>query len=110
MILNRPRRGAARAALVVLGVLVAAACSGSSDPTPTTLRVMLTDDWVTPPVLDAVRDFEAAHPQVRVVMDKAPIRGMLEQVKGSASPPDVVQGHAFAAAARDMAQPLDDLW
>lgn len=110
MIVNRPRRGVARAAVVVVGVLVAAACSGSSDPTPTTLRVMLTDDWVTPPVLDAVRDFEAAHPEVRVVMDKAPIRGMLEQVKGSASPPDVVQGHAFAAAARDMAQPLDDLW
>jgi ABC-type glycerol-3-phosphate transport system substrate-binding protein len=43
-------------------------------------------------------------------MDKAPIRGMLDQVKGSASPPDVVQGHAFAAAARDLAQPLDDLW
>ena len=98
------------APLVMVGVLMAAACSTSREPTTTTLRVMLTDDWVTPPVLDAVRDFEAANPRVRVVMDKAPIRGMLEQVKGSASPPDVVQGHAFAAAARDMAQPLDDLW
>ncbi len=113
MTMNRPRRGAGRtswAALVLLILMVAAACGGSTEPTPTTLRVMLTDDWVTPPVLDAIRDFEAAHPHVRVVMDKAPIRGMLDQVKGSASPPDVVQGHAFAAAARDLAQPLDDLW
>ena len=117
MILNRPSRGAGRGArrmswvaLVLAGLLVAAGCGSGSEPAATTLRVMLTDDWVTPPVLGAVRDFEAAHPQVRVVMDKAPIRGMLESVKGSASPPDVVQGHAFAAAARDMAQPLDDLW
>jgi len=110
MIVNRPRRGAARAALVVVGVLVAAACSGSSDPTPTTLRVMMTDDWATPPVLDAVRDFERAHPHVRVVMDKAPIKGMLDSIKGSSTPPDVVQGHAFAAAAQGVAQPLDDLW
>jgi ABC-type glycerol-3-phosphate transport system substrate-binding protein len=110
MIVNRPRRGVARAALVVVGVLLAAACSGSSDPAPTTLRVMITDDWATPPVLDAVRDFEGAHPHVRVVMDKAPIKGMLDSIKGSSTPPDVVQGHAFAAAAQGVAQPLDDLW
>ena len=110
MIVNRPRRGVARTALVVVGVLVAAACSGSSDPTPTTLRVMMTDDWATPPVLDAVRDFEGTHPHVRVVMDKAPIKGMLDSIKGSSTPPDVVQGHAFAAAAQGVAQPLDDLW
>ncbi len=110
MIVNRPRSGVARAALVVVGVLLASACGGSSDPAPTTLRVMMTDDWATPPVLDAVRDFEGAHPHVRVVMDKAPIKGMLDSIKGSSTPPDVVQGHAFAAAAQGVAQPLDDLW
>jgi multiple sugar transport system substrate-binding protein len=99
------------AALVVVGLLLCAACSTPSDPEPArTLRVMMTDDWATPPVLDAIRDFEGANPRVRVVMDKAPIKGMLDAIKGSASPPDVVQGHAFAAAARGIAQPLDDLW
>lgn len=113
MILNRPRRRADRAPWAALAVglaLVAAGCSARSTPSPTTLRVTMTDDWVTPPVLEAVRDFEASHPNVRVVVDKAPIRGMLDMVKGSASPPDVVQAHAFSAAARGLAQPLDDLW
>ena len=103
-------RRTSRAALLLVAVLVGAACGGSSDPAPTTLRVMLTDDWVTPPVLDAVRDFEVSHPNLRIVVDKAPIRGMLETIQGSPSPPDVVQAHAFAAAARGLAQPLDDLW
>ncbi len=113
MILQRACRGAGRhavTALLVVGVLVATACSAPEDPAPTTLRVMLTDDWATPPVLDAVRDFEGSHPRVRIVVDKAPIKGMLDAVRGSASPPDVVQAHAFAAAARGLAQPLDDLW
>jgi ABC-type glycerol-3-phosphate transport system substrate-binding protein len=113
MIVNRPGRGAGRlswAALLVVVALTGAACGGRDRPAPTTLRVMMTDDWATPPVLDAIRDFEGAHPHVRVILDKAPIKGMLDAVKGSASPPDVVQGHAFAAAARELAQPLDDLW
>ncbi|MGI8809878.1 MAG: extracellular solute-binding protein [Acidimicrobiales bacterium] len=113
MIVNRPTRTAGRtswAALVLIGVLVAAGCRSSSEPPPTTLRVMMTDDWATPPVLDAIRDFEGTHPNVRVIMDKAPIKGMLDSIRGSASPPDVVQGHAFAAAAQGLAQPLDDLW
>ena len=113
MTTNHPGRGAGpmtRAALLLAGVLIATACGGDGKPAPTTLRVMMTDDWTTPPVLDAVRDFERLHPNVRVVVDKAPIKGMLDHVKGSASPPDVVQAHAFAAAARGMAEPLDDLW
>src|SRR5829696_6485678 len=109
MIANRPSWAAGRltrAAFVLVGVLVAAACSSTDQPAPTTLRVMMTDDWATRPVLDAVRDFEGTHPNVRVIMDKAPIKGMLEAVKGNATPPDVVQGHAFAAAAQGLAQPL----
>jgi ABC-type glycerol-3-phosphate transport system substrate-binding protein len=94
---------------VVLAV-VAAGCSATGSGSPTTLRVTLTDDWVTPPVLEAVRDFEGTHANVRVIVDKAPIKGMLDMVKGSASPPDVVQSHAFSAAARGLAEPLDDLW
>ncbi len=110
---TRPSRGAGRlssVAIALAAAVVLAACGGGGDPKPTTLRVVMTDDWLTPPVLDAVRDFESAHHDVRVVVDKAPIKGMLDTIKGSAAPPDVVQGHAFAAAARGLAQPLDDLW
>jgi multiple sugar transport system substrate-binding protein len=107
---ERRLRSTAVAVLLAAVALVATACSATSDTTPTTLRVLMTDDWVTPPVLDAVRDFEATHRNVRIVVDKGPIKGMLDTVNGSPSPPDVVQAHAFAAAARGLAQPLDDLW
>ncbi len=113
MILNHRGRGAgrmSRAALVLVAVLMGVACGDSSKPARTNLRVVLTDDWTTPPVLDAVRDFERLHPTVRVVVDKAPIKNMLDVVQGSASPPDVVQAHAFAAAARGIAERIDDLW
>jgi ABC-type glycerol-3-phosphate transport system substrate-binding protein len=79
-----------------------------------TLRVLMTDDWATTgTVLDAVRDFEAAQPGVRVHVEGVPVREMTPMVKArirAGTPPDVAQGHAFAAAAQDIAQPLDDLW
>lgn len=108
---------AAVRSLVALGLsvsLISAACSSFTheESSPTTLRVLMTDDWVTPPFLDAVRDFEASHKNVRVAVDKMPLRGVLNFVKG-ASPadlPDVVQAHAYVAAAGGLAQPLDDLW
>ncbi|MGH9178790.1 MAG: extracellular solute-binding protein [Acidimicrobiales bacterium] len=77
------------------------------------LRVFMTDDWVTPPFVDAVRDFERSHPDVRVEYEKFPISHMLDNVAAETrkgAPPDVVQAHAFSAAAQDLAQPLDDLW
>jgi ABC-type glycerol-3-phosphate transport system substrate-binding protein len=83
-------------------------------PEPVTLRVLLTDDWATTgTVLDAVRDFEAARAGVRVQIEGVPVREMTPLVKArirAGTPPDVAQGHAFAAAAQGIAQPLDDLW
>jgi multiple sugar transport system substrate-binding protein len=101
--------------VVALAVaLVAAACSSKpAAPQTTLLRVLMTDDWVTPPFVDAVRSFERDHPNVRVVVEKGPIRQMADAVRAgisSGAPPDVVQGHAFAAAGQGLAQPLDDLW
>jgi ABC-type glycerol-3-phosphate transport system substrate-binding protein len=98
----------------LLVMLIAAACSSKPATKQTTLlRVLMTDDWVTPPFVDAVRSFERDHPDVRVVVERGPIRQMPDAVRAgisSGAPPDVVQGHAFAAAAQGLAQPLDDLW
>ncbi|MEA2717655.1 MAG: multiple sugar transport system substrate-binding protein [Actinomycetota bacterium] len=97
---------------LVLG-LVAAGCGASGSHMPTTLHVLMTDDWVTAPFLDAVRDFEHVHHDVRVVVDKGAIRLQADTVRAGISagtPADVVQGHAFSAASQGLAQPLDDLW
>ncbi len=110
MALTRP----CRAALLALVLsLLAVGCGSVASPTLTTLHVLMTDDWVRAPFLDAVRDFEREHPDVRIVVDKGAIRLQSDAVRAaisSGAPPDVVQGHAFAAGAQGLAEPLDDLW
>jgi multiple sugar transport system substrate-binding protein len=99
--------------LALIVALVAVSCSAATSPNPTTLRVLMTNDWVTAPFLQAVRDFERTHDDVRIVVDKGPIRLQTDTVRAAISahtPPDVVQGHAFSAASQGLAQPLDDLW
>jgi multiple sugar transport system substrate-binding protein len=95
-------------------VLVLTACSqGAHTAEPATLHVLMTDDWVTPPYVAAVRDFERTHPGVTVATDKTPIRVMRDTVSAAiaeGNSPDVVQYHAFAAGAQGLAQPVDDLW
>lgn len=103
------------AAFLALLLLPVVGCAPAAEaPEPVTLRVLMTDDWAgTPTVLDAVRDFEAARSGVRVHVDGVPVREMMPLVKAelkAGTPPDVAQGHAFAAAAQGIAQPLDDLW
>lgn len=104
----------AAVALALALVAVAASCASDDETTaPTVLRVLMTDDWLSPPFLSAVREFERAHPGVRVEVDKGPISDMLDTIATAANTgdvPDVVQAHAFSAAAQDLAQPLDDLW
>ena len=97
--------------LCLFSVSCSAATEDAEAP-PATLRVLMSDDWVTPAFLDAVRDFEQTRKNVRVVVDKTAFRGNLNYVKGldPAERPDVVQAHAYTAAAGGLAQPLDDLW
>ena len=101
-------------ALLLCLALSGVACgSGRSEQHTTLLRVLMTDDWVTVPFVDAVRSFEREHPTVRVVIEKGPISLLTDAVRAgisSGAPPDVVQGHAFSAAGQGLAQPLDDLW
>ena len=96
--------------------LVATACSdgdGGGGGSTRVLRVVMTDDWVTTPFTDAVREFERSHAGVRVDIDKSPIGRMADVVRAgiaSGTPPDVVQGHAHTGAGQDLADPVDDLW
>lgn len=110
------RRSLAVACITALAVLTTS-CGGGGTEQPvertTILRVLMTDDWVTDPFLSAVRDFEKSHPDVLVDVDRAPISHMIDTVKAainSGTAPDVVQAHAFSAAAQGVAQQLDDLW
>jgi multiple sugar transport system substrate-binding protein len=101
------------AILVCLAAVTVACGSGDREQPTTLLRVLMTDDWVTVPFVDAVRSFEREHPTVRVVIEKGPISLLTDAVRagiGSGAPPDVVQSHAFSAAGQGLAQPLDDLW
>ena len=111
---GRRRRRLGVLALVVSSLLAGGACSSGVDTGPhTVLQVLMTDDWVTPPFVAAVREFERTHPDVRVDVDEAPISHMLDSVAAavrSGEAPDVVQAHAFSAAAQGLAQPVDDLW
>lgn len=88
--------------------------SAAGGRAPVNLRVLMTDDWAdTRPFVDSVRSFEQAHPAVRVQVRKTSINKIMRTVDDAVAQgaaPDVVQGHAFAAAARGLAQPVDDLW
>lgn len=108
------RRRPLVAGLLFCLLLVATGCGSNGRTAPlTTLRVLMTDDWVTPPFLDAVKEFERTHKNVRVLIDRGPIAVMSDAVRAgvnSGAPHDVVQGHAFAAAGLGLAEPLDDVW
>jgi multiple sugar transport system substrate-binding protein len=113
----RSRRAKPRlrlASALLIGILIASGCTKSTTSgQPTVLRVLMTDDWITPPFVAAVRDFEQAHPGVLVDFEKGPIANVDDTVQAaiaSGNPPDAVQGHAFSGGARGLAQAVDDLW
>ena len=114
--MSQARAGRRWLVLAVLGLVATAltACSDSEPEGPTTvLRVMMTDDWVTPPYVDAVREFERQHPGVRIDTVKRSITRIPDEVRAgisSGGPPDVVQGHAHSGAGQGLAQEVDDLW
>jgi ABC-type glycerol-3-phosphate transport system substrate-binding protein len=58
-------------------------------------------------------DFEAAYPNVDVVMQayvKETIPGKVARAIQVSDPPDIVQAHVAAMAAQGVADPIDDLW
>lgn len=111
--MNQAARGRVFGALALLTLLVTNACGAAAEPPSRTLRVLMTDDWVTAPFLDAVRGFERTHRGVHIDIERGPIGKMADAVRAgisSGAPPDVVQGHAFSAAGQDLAEQIDDLW
>lgn len=113
----RRRRSVVVSCLLVVAALLGVGCGGGATPSehdPTALRVLMSDDWArSSAFVDAVRTFEQEHRGVRIQIDKldaGDILGSVDAMIRQGAPPDVVQGHAFAAASRGLAQPLDDLW
>ncbi|HUG84706.1 MAG TPA: extracellular solute-binding protein [Euzebya sp.] len=105
-----------RRPMVALGLLllVAACASGRTADDQVTLRVLMADDWAdTGIVIDVVRAFERDHPGVEVALAPRPFNQILDDLQtdvAAGDPPDVVHQHVYAAAALDLAEPLDDLW
>lgn len=111
----RPGDIVRRAVAVVAIAALSAACG--SDPEaaePTTLRVVMADDWATAALVGEVVDaFEAKHPGVRVHIQPSPfsqIPDLVTEATELGQPYDLAHWHAFAAAATGDAEPLDDLW
>ncbi len=111
---KRHRALAVRVLSTGILLILLTSCQREAPPPETVLEVFMTQDWAdTPPFLAAVKEFEEAHPGVRVAVERFPIRHMAETLRSrveTGNPPDVVQWHAFAAGAQGLAEPLDDLW
>ena len=104
-----------RALLLVLVLALAGACTpASSEEEPVLLRVAMADDWASAPaVMDVIGAFEDDHPHVRVEVQDSPFSQIPDLVRSGLELDhsyDLAHWHAFAAAAADLAQPIDELW
>jgi multiple sugar transport system substrate-binding protein len=101
-------------ALLVCALLLHACAATAAPAEPAVLRVVMADDWATAPVVrEVVDDFERDHQGVRVQMQAAPFSQIPELVASGQAlgqPYDLAHWHAFAAAAADLAEPLDAQW
>jgi multiple sugar transport system substrate-binding protein len=112
-----PDRGGTvrRVAVALLIAVVASACASTPGAAePTVLRVVMADDWASVPVVGQVIDaFERDHAGVRVEIQPSPFSQIPELVRSAmelGQPFELAHWHAFAAAAADTAEPIDDLW
>ncbi len=110
--LRREQWPVAAAAVIVV---VPAACSAvAAGQERTVLRVVMADDWASAPaVTEVISDVEEDHAGLSVMVQAAPFSQIPEVVGDGihrGEPHDLARWHAFAAAAADLAEPLDDLW
>lgn len=106
---------AMRRLLVGLVAVIVTGCALTSSATePATLRVIMADDWASAPLVgEVIAGFEEEHPGVRVQVQGSPFSQIPELVDTAGElgqPYDLAHWHAFAAAAADLAVPVDDLW
>ncbi len=92
--MTRPTVGghSARIAAVVLAICLLLSRlfqAPTQEQEPTGLKVLMTDDWGNRPAfLAAVKDFEESHQDVRVDIERLPIRNMAEAVRGQVADGD----------------------
>ncbi len=126
--------------IISLGLLIVTACGEDTTPTPAApaitsnskivfpvainprlaalpplvLRVWFADDYYNEtPILELIREFRQAYPNITIVIDHTEwgkMRGKVKDAVGSGTPPDVAHQHAFTFGAQGFAEPLDDLW
>lgn len=81
---------------------------------PFTLKVLLAEDYYNqPPLVDLVKEFQQAYPNIKIAVDHTDWGNIPDKVKSSINfgqPPDVAHQHAFALGAQGYAEPVDDLW
>ncbi|MFP4148659.1 MAG: extracellular solute-binding protein [Nitriliruptoraceae bacterium] len=94
--------------------LLTGCAAGAQEPSSTTLRVVLADDWAGAPVItEAIESFEQEWPGTRVQVDGVPFSQVPEAVAAAdelGEPYDLAHWHAFAAAAAGLAAPVDERW
>lgn len=103
-----------RSVLAILAVMLTGCAMSAPAAEPATLRVIMADDWASAPLVgEAISHFEQEHPHVRVQVQASPFSQIPELVEAAGQlgqPYDLAHWHAFAAAAADLAEPVDDLW
>jgi multiple sugar transport system substrate-binding protein len=100
-------------ALTLCLALVAGCEAGTVAAPQPSIDIVVADDWETAPAFrEAVRAFERDN-DVRVQVQGAPFSQIPDLVRNAndlGDPFDLAHWHAFAAAADELARPVDDLW
>ncbi len=80
----------------------------------TELQVWFAEDYYNqPPIVDLVKEFSSAYPNIKIKMDTSEWGAMKDKIKDAIKQnksPDLVHQHSFVMGAQGYAQPLNDLW
>ncbi len=81
---------------------------------PTEMTVYFADDYYNePPIVDMLKEFQTAYPNIKIKVDSSKWENMRDKVKtavNQGNPPDLAHYHAFVMGAQNYAEKLDDLW
>lgn len=81
---------------------------------PFEMTVWFADDYYSkPPIVDMLKEFQAAYPNIKIKVDHSEWNQMKDKVKKAVkdgNPPDLAHQHSFVLGAQGFAEPLNDLW